>query len=261
MENRILTIALLAAAIVVLAGSFIVTQVGPASLEAQLKSISEDQKAIAQRLTGIENKLNALGKGGFGAPVQARGTPPPRPPVEDLDKVYSIGVGDSLIKGKKDAPVTIVEFSDFQCPFSQRFHPVVNEVFTAYPNDVNFVYKNFPLPFHPQSKPAAKAALAAREQGKYWEMVELLFQNGQNLSDETYEKLAGQLGLNVGKFMKDYKDKDGEWEKLIADDMNLAKGIDVRGTPTFFINGRKTSARDFNGYKAEIDKILTKKGK
>ena len=259
MENRILTIALLAAAIIVLAGSFIVTQAGPASLESQLKSISEDQKNIAQRLTGIENKLNALGKGGFGPQAAQARVAPPQPPAEDPNKVYTIGAGDSLIKGRKDAPVTIVEFSDFQCPFSQRFHPAVEEVLAAYPDNVNFVFKNFPLGFHPQAKPAAKAALAAREQGKYWEMMDLLFQNGQNLSDETFQKLAGQLSLDVERFMKDYKEKDAEWEKLIAEDMSLAENVDVRGTPTFYINGRKTNARDLNGYKAEIDKILSEK--
>ena len=184
-----------------------------------------------------------------------------QPPQEDYGKAYDIPVGQSYVHGKKDAPVTIVEFMDFQCPFCGRFHPPVAEILKVYPDDVSYIIKNFPLPFHPQARPAAKAALAAGEQGKYFEMADKLLENQQALNEDKFKEIAKGIGLNVDKFMKDYKDKDAEWEKRIQADMELMQKVDVRGTPTFFINGHKTMARDTNSFKAEIDKILKEKKK
>ena len=182
----------------------------------------------------------------------------PQPPSDEYTKVHTIDLGTSPIKGNKDAPVTIVEFMDFQCPYCARFHPVVNEVLNAYPDKVKYVLKNFPLGFHQEARPAAKAALAAGEQGKYYEMVELLLQNNQALTEEKFKEHAKTLGLNVDKFTKDLKEKDAEWEKIIEADMALAGQIDVRGTPTYYINGRKTMARNLDMYKKEIYGILNK---
>ena len=184
---------------------------------------------------------------------------PPQPQGEDFSKVYNIPQDHSPLKGKKSAPVTIVEFVDFQCPFCARFHAPVVETLSAYPDKVNYILKNFPLSFHPQSRPAAKAALAAGEQGKYYEMVDALLENNTRLSEETFKELAGKLGLNVKNFLKDYKDKDAQWEQYIQADMKLADQVDVRGTPTFYINGHKTNARDLQSFKQEIDGILNKK--
>ena len=183
----------------------------------------------------------------------------PQEPTDEYTKVHVIDIGKSPIKGNKEAPVTIVEFMDIQCPFCARFHPVVNEVLAAYPDKVNFVLKNFPLSFHQQARPAAKAALAAGEQGKYYEMLELLLQNAQNLTDEKFKELAKTLELNVDKFTKDLKDKDAEWEQMINGDIELGGKVEVRGTPTYYINGRKTMARNLEMYKKEIDEILNKK--
>jgi len=224
----------------------------------RLGTLSDKQEMLENRLTALESQLKSLTatlkqvKGNLGNVPQA-------PPQEDLSKVYTIPVAHSPVNGKKNAPVTIVEFSDFQCPFCARFHPPVVEVLEAYPKEVNFVLKNFPLSFHPQAKPAAKAAFAAGEQGKYWEMVDALLENGRALSEAKYEELAKDLGLNVKKFMKDYKEKDAQWEDYIQKDMALARQVDVRGTPTFFINGKKTNARDFSSFKREIDQILSNK--
>ena len=216
-------------------------------------SDSENTDNILARLSAIENKISALERRGVAAAPTVQ---PPQPPAEDYDKQYEIPVGQSYVWGNKNAPVTIVEFIDFQCPFCSRFHPPVLEVLKTYPNDVKYILKNFPLPFHPQARPAAKAALAAGEQGKYFEMADLLLENNQNLSDDKFKELAGKAGLNVDKFMKDYQGSDAEWEKRIQDDMTLAQQVDFRGTPMFYINGRKTDARDFNNWKLEIDKIL-----
>jgi protein-disulfide isomerase len=220
--------------------------------------------AIAQRLQDAENRLSVLeanwkGLQGNLNQINANaGAARQAPPAEDLSKVHTIPVVHSPVRGNKKASVTIVEFVDFQCPFCARFHPPISEVLKAYPNDVNYILKNFPLSFHQQARIAAKAAFAAGEQGKYWEMADALLENGKALSEEKFKETAGNLGLNVEKFMDDYKNKDAQWEKWIQEDMDLAQTVDVRGTPTFYINGQKTNARDFSSFKSEIDKILNK---
>ena len=207
--------------------------------------------ALEQRLASVENELKTV----KAAPQAAA----PMPPQEDYTKVYDIPVDHTPVIGKKDAPVTIVEFIDFQCPFCSRFHQPMLEVSKAFPNDVNYMMKNFPLSFHPQAMPAAKAALAANEQGKYKEMADKLFENFQNLSPETFDKVAEEIGLNMKTFKKDLEENNAKYEKMIQDDIALGGQVGVRGTPTFYINGRKTMARDLPSFKREIEEILKNK--
>lgn len=213
-----------------------------------------DNGDLNSRLEAIENQLKNIDRKLGSARPQA-----PQPPSEDMNKVHTIDIGSAPIKGKKDAPITIVQFTDLQCPFCARFYPPLNEVFQAYPDKVKIVIKNFPLSFHPNARPAAKIALAANEQGKYFEMVELLLQNGADSSEAKVKEYAKTLNLNYDRLMKDAKTHDADYEKIITEDLALGEKVDVRGTPTFYINGKKTNARDFNGYKAEIDKILAGK--
>ena len=211
---------------------------------------------MAARLDAITNKL---------AQVDQKLNAPPEdpsaqePPQEDYDKVYTINAGTSPVAGKKDAPVTIVKFTDLQCPFCGRFFPAIKEVLKEYPDQVNVIIKNFPLPFHPNARPAAKLALAADAQGKYIEMVEVLMNNGAAVTDDKIKEYAQKLGIDAAKLADDYKNKDAQWEAQIQEDEQLAQEADVRGTPTFFINGKKTMARDFGTFKAAIDKILQEK--
>ncbi|MEI7998429.1 MAG: thioredoxin domain-containing protein [Candidatus Omnitrophota bacterium] len=219
-------------------------------------SSGQGDSQVMSKLSGIESQLVSLqSKMGPARPSFA----PPAPPQEDFNKTYTIDIGSSPVNGKKDASITIVDFADFQCPFCARFYPQINEVIKAYPGKIRFVIKNFPLSFHPNARPAAKLALAANEQGKYFEMVELLLQNGADASDAKVKEYAKTLKLNYVKLTKDVKNKDAEYEKRINDDIALGGQVDVQGTPTFFLNGKKTMARDLNGYKTEIDKILAGK--
>ena len=213
---------------------------------------------LEQRLGNLDKKVDSLVQiftRGMGAAQQQQQQ---GPPPDEYTKVHSIDIGQSFIQGKPNAPVTIVEFADFQCPFCSKFHSVINDVLKVYPDQVKYVLKNYPLPFHPQAKPAAKAALAAGEQGKYWEMADLLFANFKELSEEKFQELAKNIGLNAGKFNKDYKEKDQEWENRIKTDMELGQKVEVRGTPTFYLNGRKTIARDLAAFQKEIDALLKK---
>ena len=250
------------------------------TLEQQMQVLIEGQNKIEKRLTNIENIQRVLIRGmgaGVKPPQAARGAkgggcgPVKRTGRKAIDynKVYDIQVGKSPIQGKKGAKITIVEFSEIQCPYSKRFHPVVREVLKAYPNDVNHIFKHFPLGFHPQARPGSKAILAAGEQGKYFEMLDLLFAKGPlpRVANEKpedlekrllvhYEACVKELGLNVRRFKKDYKNKDAQWEKIIEEDTALAKKIGVGGTPTFFLGGKLTRSRDLQSFKVEIDKLL-----
>lgn len=206
--------------------------------------------AIQSELSQIRDKINSVG---------GNAPQPQQPPAEDMNKVYALDPGVSSILGNKNAPVTITEFSDFQCPFCSRFYSVIKDVLGAYPDKVRVVIKNFPLPFHPNARPAAKLAMAANEQGKFQGMMEALLNNGGDVSDAKIKEYTKSLGLDYDKLMADYKNKDAQWEKQIQDDMQLAGSSDVRGTPTFYLNGRKTNSRDLASFKSQIDSILAGK--
>ncbi|MFT5170214.1 MAG: protein-disulfide isomerase [Lysobacterales bacterium] len=268
MDNKFTTLLLVVVVGLLVGFGIVSTQ----NKNASLNDLVSSQKRIEAKLTGggdsgnlaavkvkqidLEQRIVAIEKLIKDGPAAQ----PPRqqPPAEDLSKVHDIPVDHSILVGAKDAPITITEFVDFECPFCARFHGPVEEVLIAYPGKVNYMVKNFPLSFHPNAKPASKAAFAAGEQGKYGEMVVKLLDNGRNLNQATFEKLAGDLGLNVDKFKKDLKDNDAKYEGYIQKDIALGAKVGVRGTPTFFLNGKKTSARDLAGYKQAIDVILKK---
>jgi protein-disulfide isomerase len=184
--------------------------------------------------------------------------PPPRPnqPAEAQDNVvYKALVGDAPVRGAKDAKVTIVMWSDYQCPFCSRVEPTVHKVLETYPKEVRVAFKQLPLPFHDKAHLAAEAALAAKEQGKFWEMHDKLFANQTALDRPSLEKYAQEIGLNMNKF-KAALDSGKFKEKV---DAELAEGnkIGANGTPAFFINGKSLSgAQPFEAFKAKIDAAL-----
>ena len=130
--------------------------------EKDLAEIRQKQDEILAKLGAIEEAQKKV--------APARQGPAP----EDYSKVYALPIADSPVRGDPDGPVTIVEFSDFQCPFCARAAPLIADVLKKYPKGVRFVYKQFPLPMHPMARPAAQASLAAQEQGKFWEMHDVL---------------------------------------------------------------------------------------
>ena len=147
-----------------------------------------------------------------------------------------VEIGDSPILGDKDAPVTIVEFSDYECPYCGRhFTDTYPQIKSNYidTGEVNLVFKNFPLNFHPNAQKAAEAAECAREQGKFWEMHDKLFENQVTLSVENYKIWAKGLGLDAGKFNTCLD--TGKMAKVVQDDLKYGQEIGVQGTPAFFI--------------------------
>lgn len=252
MGKNIVTLILLAA-VSVLVGVGIVSK---QATEPILKEIVLNQHKLDARLIAFDSQWKEFYSAFKQADDAQRRAQQQGPPQEDLNKVHQIDTTNAPTLGKKDAPITIVEFIDFQCPFCGRFHPAFSDAVKAYPDQVKLVLKNFPLGFHPLARPGAKAAMAAGEQGKYWDMADKIFKNQQSLSDDNFKAWAKEIGLNVDKFLKDLKEKDADYEKIINADMELGQKVDVRGTPTFYINGRKTTARDLDGVKHEIENIL-----
>jgi protein-disulfide isomerase len=182
------------------------------------------------------------------------------PPPEDFNKIYDIPVGDSPILGKADAPVALVEFSDFQCPYCARVQPDLKALLQKYPDKVKLVFKHFPLDFHQQARPAAIATMAAQEQGKFWEMHDLLFQNQAALDPAKFEEYAKQAGLDVARFKKDYEAKKAEYDKRVTSDIQLGSQSGVMGTPSLYIGGKKVQNRSVDGMSAMVEEALKRAG-
>ena len=172
--------------------------------------------------------------------------------------VYKVPIEGSPTSGRADALVTLVEFSDYQCPYCSRANTTVEQLQKAYGDKLRVVMKEFPLSFHPNAKPSALAALAAGEQGKYWEMHELLFSNQRELSAEKLEEYAKKAGVgNLDQWRASLHKP--EFESLIKRDTDQGAQLGVTGTPAFFVNGRRLSgAQPLDAFKALVDEELLK---
>lgn len=146
-----------------------------------------------------------------------------------------IKTGSSPKAGKDNAKYKLVLFTDFECPYCSRAEERVKELQERY--DVQVIYKNNPLPFHQNAKPAAIAALAAHEQNKFFEYKDLLFKNQTKLNDDLYIQLANELKLDIEKFKADLTKES--LAKQIAEDIKQAQELQITGTPTFYLNGVK----------------------
>src|SRR5690606_38875317 len=147
----------------------------------------------------------------------------------------------------KAAKVTIIEFSDFQCPFCAKVNPTIDQILKTYPNDVRVAFAQFPLDFHKDAPLAGQASLAAHEQGKFWEYHDLLFANQKAIQRPDLEKYAQQLGLDMTKFRAALD--SGKYAKTIDDHMAQGKAFGITGTPSFLINGRKfVGAQPFDNF-------------
>ncbi len=176
-----------------------------------------------------------------------------RPPV------IEIGEGGRPAKGPANAPVTIIEFSDYECSYCKRAEATVKQVLEAYGDKVRLVYRDYPLPFHANARPASEAAACAEDQGKFWEYQEKLWA-ASALGEATLKQLAGELGLDQAKFDQCLANK--QFTAKVEKDIQDASKVGVNGTPAFFINGRMLSgAQPFEKFKEIIDEELAAAGK
>jgi len=175
-----------------------------------------------------------------------------RPGEPDPAKTYRVPVDLRPQHGPDDALVTMVEFSDFQCPFCKRVTGTLDQIKKQYAGDLRLVFRQRPLPMHPEAREGAKAALAAHRQGKFWEMHDKLFATPADMSKATFMRYAQELGLDAAMFELDLD--SAEIAQMIKDDEALADRLGTRGAPAFFINGRFISgAVPFESFAAIID--------
>ena len=198
----------------------------------------------------------AQGQSGAQAAQPAAQAQQPAAPVAVLDFV---NIDDDPFLGSANAPVVIVEFSDFQCPFCSRFHTdTFQPLLDQYGNDIQFVYRDFPIAsIHPQAQEAAEASECADEQGAYWEYHDKLFTNQTALASSDLLTYASELELDVDAFTECLE--TGRFRDEVLDDMNEGRSYGVTGTPTFFINGvRLVGAQPLEAFQSIIDEELAK---
>jgi protein-disulfide isomerase len=217
-------------------------------------------------LAGLVFFLFGLGAGyliwGRDSAAAAAATPDPQQAGVTLpEKVirYAVTVDDDPTLGPEDAPITLIEFSDYQCPFCTKWH---DEVFfrlqEEYGDKIRFVYRDLPLPFHPEAQSAAEAANCAWEQGDYWEFHNALFSDKYGLGVKAYQQYAADLGLDADALTGCLL--DGRYADEVQADYDFAGNLGVSSTPTFFINGiALVGAQPYEVFKQVIDLELAGK--
>ena len=171
-----------------------------------------------------------------------------------LQFAVEIDIEGAPFLGRADAPVTIIEFSDFQCSFCAQVKPLIEELMLRNPNKIKIVFKNFPLSFHPHARPAALAAMAAQRQGKFWEMHDLIFAAQKELNPAKIREIAQSLKLDMARFDRDITSQEltSRLEKDLADGQRAG----VRGTPALFVNGMPVTQRSPEAIQRMIDAAL-----
>lgn len=172
--------------------------------------------------------------------------------TEPVQPVQNVSVDDDPSRGNPNAPVTIVEFTDFQCPACAAMHPVLEEVLKSYGDKVRFVVRDFPLSQHENARKAAEAANAANAQGKFFEYITLLFQRQKALDVPSLKKYASELGLDRARFDADLD--RGVYAAEVSKDIEDGEMYGVGSTPTIFINGVQLRVLSPEGLREAIDK-------
>ena len=202
---------------------------GSFNQQARLDSLEKEFKQVKEE---FEVFKYALEKRGISL-EQARAE------MEADNKVWDIPDEDSPVYGNTTNPkLTIVEFTEFQCPYCSRIAPVMQDLNKKYPDKIKFVYKHFPLSFHSNAQSAAAASIAAQKQGKFWEYRYALASHSRELGDSVYVAVAKEVGLNIDQFKKDMV-LDSAMKARIDKDFQLGVKVGVQGTPNFYINGKR----------------------
>jgi protein-disulfide isomerase len=186
------------------------------------------------------------------------GIPPSQRVPEEIvasGPAQAISLDRAPTRGPAAAPVSLVEFSDFECPYCAETAPVVRQLLAAYPTQVRFAFKHYPLPMHKESPLAHEAALAAGEQGKFWEMYDLLFAGQDKLTRDDLVAKARQLNLDMARFTGDLDSH--RFKPLVDADRQEGARLGVDGTPFFFIDGHAISGGvGLDGFKKLIEAAL-----
>ena len=172
---------------------------------------------------------------------------------------HAIDTKNSPFKGRADAPVTIVEYTDFECPYCARLQSMFDELIRLYPKKIKIVYKNYPLSSHANAGKAAAIVMAAHIKGDFWPVHNRIFENYRRLNDERLAQIRSEFGFDTPEFEKLMNSSDVQ--EMIRSDIAQGKSIGVKGTPTVFINGKRVKNKSFEGLKQAIDQALAVIGK
>jgi protein-disulfide isomerase len=176
-------------------------------------------------------------------------------PQAPIKSVKDLDLSHSPLRGNVQAPITIIEFSDMECPFCAKVSPTLKELMDQYPGQIKWIFKNFPLSFHADSALAHRAALAAGRQGKFWEMHDSIFAHQRALKRDDLIETARGLNLDMARFMADLDDK--ALQEAVESDIKDGAELNVTGTPTFFIGGKEYSgARSLDQFRSILEKQL-----
>ena len=184
---------------------------------------------------------------------------PRKPAGPDPNRIHKINTAGAQAKGPETAPVTLVEFSEFQCPYCARFAPTLKRLEETYKENIRIVWKHLPLPIHKDAVGAAVAAEVAGKQGRFWEFHDRLFDDQKKLGPDDLKQHARDLGLDMDRFDADRA--NGEHQKRVDADVAEAKALGILGTPGIFINGRFVQgAQPYEVFANIIDEELSKRG-
>jgi protein-disulfide isomerase len=218
-----------------------------------------DGKTLEVRLNELEQKIMDTQKSADHADeILTKITekkPPPKPNRPDPDVKHEFNLSDAPWKGASDPKVTVVEFTDFQCPFCKRMAKLLDVIVKEYPDDVRLYFKHRVV--HPSAMPGHEAAMAAHEQGKFWEMAELIWENPGAMGPETLEGYAQKIGLDIDRFKKGMA--EGKYKKKIEEENEEARKFNINATPGVFINGYYESPRP-DGVRQKIEDTIKGKG-
>jgi protein-disulfide isomerase len=217
--------------LLILPMTLLISQCSSPGVDNRLSRVEAKQDSLLKVLTTMQekNEFMAMRMGW-------------KPPADTTPKVIPLGA--SYFQGAENASLTIVEFSDLQCPYCAQSAPILDSLVRTYPNQVKVIFKHFPLSFHPQARAAAAAAIAAGKQGKFYPFRYKVAPHFRSLNDSLFLSIAKELNLDMAQFKKEMA-LTPEVNALLDDDMNLGREIGVEGTPTLFVNGRLASDRSF----------------
>ena len=169
-----------------------------------------------------------------------------------------VNIGTDHIRGSVNAPITLVEYGDYECPYTAMAYPIVKEIIRQFGDRIYFVFRNFPLnDIHPHAQAAAEAAEAAAAQDKFWEMHDYLFEHQRALDDSHLLQYAEKVGLDIERFKKDMSGH--AYASLIKQSLKSGINSGVEGTPTFFVNGvRYEDSWDLKTLSETLQKYLTR---
>jgi protein-disulfide isomerase len=232
--------------------------------EEQQKQVREYLREMASR-NAERNLIKQAKKGGD----LVINYPQPKEPVFELSlndgdhTRFGPGMEDTKAMGcdKKSCPITVIEYSEFQCPYCSRAIPAIKKILAEYRGKISWTVRDFPLSFHDRARPAAVAAHCAGDQGKYWNMYQAIFDNQGELQDDHLKKYAAKVVPNKAKWEECFKNPAAK-DPIIQSNMESGMKVGVTGTPAFFVNGRRLSgAVPYEEYKRIIDEELGRRKK